>query len=194
MRVAYCVPSLGLAEGQGSADLELLRRIAGAGHEVDVFTSNAPGVVETVAGVTLRRIPRLPAWQLGNHLIMLGASTARLHPSRYDLVHADAGTTLRRADVIACHTISDTWERLPPEVWQEPGIRGRHASAATRFKARLELRQVRAARAVVANSMRTAADLVERGVDAERVTVVPFGIDAARFRPARAAERAEARA
>lgn len=194
MRIAYLVPSLGLQEGQGTADLELLRRIARAGHRVDVFTSSAPDVVRTLAGITVRPVPRLPAWQLGNQLLSLATTSATLRAARYDLVHADAGVTLRRSDVIAVHTVSARWLELPHAIWRESGLRGRHADAATRFKARLEVAQARAARAVVANSPMTADDLVARGVDRDRITVLPFGVDAERFRPPDDAERAQARA
>lgn len=194
MRIAFVVPSLGLAEGQGSADLELLRRVARAGHTIDVFAANAPPLVRSLAGVTLHRTPRLPAWQLGNQLLSLGATSARMRRARYDLVHADAGVTLRRADVLVVHTVTDRWLRLPDDVWREPGVRGAHEAAATRFKARLEIAQARAARAVVANSAMTARDLAERGVDPARISVVPFGVDSERWRPPGSQERADARA
>ena len=194
MKIAFCVPSLGEREGQGSANLELLRRIAAAGVEVDVFAGHTPASVAGLPGVRLFGLPRLPAWQWGNQLLGLVASSARLRPRRYDLVHADAGVTLRRADVVSCHTVNDAWLRLSEHVWREPGLRGANAAAATRFKARLELGQYRRARAVVANSAKTAADLAERGIEPSKITVVPFGVDAERFRPPSATERADARA
>ncbi|MCA1829911.1 MAG: glycosyltransferase, partial [Actinobacteria bacterium] len=89
MRIAYLVPSLGLQEGQGTANLEILRRIARAGHTVDVFTSSAPSIVRALNGVRIRKVPRLPAWQLGNQLISLGSTSAMLR-DHYDVVHADA--------------------------------------------------------------------------------------------------------
>jgi glycosyltransferase involved in cell wall biosynthesis len=193
VKVAYLVPSLGLQEGQGTANLEIMRRIARAGHTIDVFTSHAPPLVRTLAGVRVHRVPRLPVWQLGNQLISLVVTGATAR-GRWDVVHADAGVTLKRADVISIHTISDRWLRLPDEVWREPGMRGRHNDAATRFKARLEIRHARAARVVLANSTMTADDLVERGVARERIRIVPFGVDRERFRPPSAEERAAARA
>lgn len=194
MKIAYLVPSLGELEGQGGVDLHLLGAVARAGHRVDVFAGNVSASAATLPGVRIRRLPRLPRWQLGNQLLGLTTSSALLQRRRYDLVYADAGVTFRRADVVACHTLNDAWLRLPASVWREPGLRGAHAAAATRLKARLELGQYRRARAVVANSPKTAADLIARGVEPARVSVVPFGVDAARFRPPRPGERAEARA
>ena len=194
MRIAFLVPSLGRSEGQGGANLELLERIAAAGHRVDVWAGNAPRSVASLPGVRLRALPRLPAWQLGNQLLGLTASSLQLRRRRYDLIHADAGVTFRHADVVTCHTLNDAWLRLPEQLWREPGLRGMHAAAATRLKARLEIGQYRAARAVVANSRKTADDLAARGVDPAAITVVQLGVDAERFRPPTADERAAARA
>lgn len=193
LRIAFCVPSLGLQEGQGRANLELLRRVAAAGHQVDVFTSLAPADARALPGVRIRRIPRLPAWQLGNLLIMLAWTTVTLRRRRYDIIHADAGMLARRVDSIMCHTISARWFDLPRAVWHEPGLRGAHATLASRFKAWLEVRQYRRARIVFANSDATARDLAARGVDPAAITVVPFGVDAARYRPPQPAEHEAAR-
>lgn len=193
LRIAFCVPSLGLQEGQGRADLELLRCVAAAGHAVDVFTSSAPDEARALPGVRIRKIPRLRAWQLGNLLIMLAWTTAILRRRRYDIVHADAGMIARRVDTMTCHTISARWFDLPPAIWREPGFRGAHATLAGRFKAWLEVRQYRNARIVFANSDATGRDLVARGVAPESITVVPFGVDASRYHPPQPSERAAAR-
>lgn len=57
-----------------------------------------------------------------------------------------------------------------------------------------ERRALTSARVVVANSKRTARDLVERvGVPASRIRVVYYGIDADEFRPGTTAERVQTR-
>ena len=192
-KIAFVVPSLGMQEGQGNANMEMLRRVARAGHEVDVYTSAAPPHVQSMAGVRVRMLPRLPAWQLGNQLLMLTGTGVRVRHSRYDLIHADAGSMAGRADVLMVHTVSDRWRDVPAAVVREPGIRGAHYALATKFKARLEIRQALHARAVFANSEMTSRDLAARGVDPTRITVVPFGVDEERFRPPSEADRRSAR-
>lgn len=187
MRIAFVVPSIGRLEGQGNVDRELLIRVVAAGHHVDLYA----GIAEPIPGVRVRRIPRLPAWQLGNQLIALVWTTVAMVGRRYDIVHADAGVTLRRADVMVCHTVTDRWRAIP-DATAEGGLRGLNASIATRFKAWLEVRQYRRAGHVFANSEQTEADLRARGI--ERVSVMPFGVDADHFRPPTADERATARA
>jgi glycosyltransferase involved in cell wall biosynthesis len=193
VKIAFLVPSLGDTEGQGSVDYELLKRAAAAGHEIDVYAGIVRPEAANLPGVRAAKIPRLPAWQFGNQLLSL-AATSTLRAGRYDLVHADAGVTLHRADVMLCHTLSSRWLRMPEQIWREPGARGANNAAATKFKARLEIRQYKAARRVLANSLMTAADLAQAGVDPARIAVVPFGVDAGRFRPPSDAERAQARA
>ncbi|HEX9773966.1 MAG TPA: glycosyltransferase family 4 protein [Actinomycetota bacterium] len=194
MRIAFVVPSLGEREGQGGADLHLLRRVAAAGHAVDVFAGNAADEVRALPGVRLFTMPRLPAWQFGNQMLGMAWSGLRLRPRDYDLVHADAAMTPRRADVVAVHTVTDRWLQMPEAWWREPGLRGANEALATRVKARLEIAHARRARVVLANSAMTTDDLVERGVARDRVRVLPFAVDHERFRPPTGDERADARA
>lgn len=194
LRIAMLVPSLGTREGQGSVNLALLEQVARSGLEVNVFAGNAASTATSLPGVSVRKIPRLPVWQFGNLLLSLLTTTPRrLRGWKRRIIHADPAVALRRADVMVCHTVSGVWRTLPEEVWREPGLRGRHADAATRFKAWLERRQLRRASIVLVASHRTERDLVERGVRPERIRQLPFGIDSEWFRPPTKAERAAAR-
>lgn len=193
MRVGFFVPSLGPTEGQGTVDLELLRRVARAGHQLDVYAGVVRDEVRALPGVRVHPLPRLPAWQLGNQMLSLARTSVVTH-ERYDVVHADAGVTLRRADVMVCHTLSKRWLELPSRIWREPGVRGANNAAATHLKARLEISQYRNAKLVLANSFMTANDLARYGVERDRIRVIPFGVDATRFRPPSASERVAARA
>lgn len=193
MKIAFCVPSLGLEEGQGRLNLVLLRALADGVNRIDVVTSLAPPEVDALPGVRVRKIPRLPTWQLGNMLIMLAWTTLLVRRSRYDVIHADAGMRAGGGDTMTVHTISARWFDLPREIWDESGIRGTHARLAGRFKAWLEIRQFRRARILLANSDATARDLVARAVPQERIVVVPFTVDPVRFRPPEPGERGAAR-
>lgn len=192
MRVAFVVPSLGPTEGQGRANLAMLRAVVRAGHQVDVFAGNVPAEARAMANV--RPLPRLPAWQFGNQLLALAVTRGLIRRERYDLIHADAAVAGVTADVVVVHTVTARWLDLPAEVWRGSGARGVNEAVATRVKASLELRQARAAKVVAANSAQTADDLVSRGVARERIGILPFGVDADRFTPATPEQRAKARA
>ena len=193
MRVAFIVPSLGEREGQGRANLVMLRALSGAGFEIDVWAGNAVAAAG-LPGVTLHALPRLPVWQWGNQMLGMVATAARVRRARYDLVHADAAIAGVRADVIVVHTLTARWLDLPPSVWRRSGARGLNEAMATRFKARVEVAHARRARHVLANSRMTADDLVARGVAAAGVDVLPFGVDADHHRPPTDEERSAARA
>lgn len=186
------VPSIGEQEGQGGVDRALLEQLIARGAEVTVF---AGGGLDDVGGLDaeVRRIPRLPVWQFGNLLLSLLTTTPRVRRRRYTIVHADPGVAFRHADVMVCHTVSDVWRNLPDEIWREPGLRGRHHDAATRFKAWLEIRQLRRASIVLVASRRTQLDLEERGVRPERIRYLPFAVDTEMFRPPMRVEREAAR-
>lgn len=192
LRVCMLVPSLGSREGQGAVNRALLESLVARGVGVTVFAGHGRDDLDHL-DADIRGIPRLPAWQLGNQLLSLLTTTLRVRRRRYDVIHADPGVALRRADVMLCHTVSGVWRQLPDEIWREPGLRGRHNDAATRFKAWLEIRQLRKARKVLVASGRTAEDLIERGVRPERIDILPFAVDNERFRPPSRQEREAAR-
>jgi glycosyltransferase involved in cell wall biosynthesis len=191
-RVCMLVPSLGQLEGQGGVDRALLEQLLKNKQSVTVFSGGGVEGIEKL-DVDLRRIPRLPAWQLGNLLVSLLTTTPRVRKRRYRIIHADPGVALRRAHVMVCHTVSAVWRELPDEVWREPGLRGRHNDAATRFKAWLEIRQLRKAKVVLVASRRTQLDLEARGVVSDRISLIPFAVDSEHFRPPTRAEKEAAR-
>lgn len=188
LRVCMLVPSLGSREGQGSVDRALLEVLVKRGVAVTSFAGNGLEGLENI-DADIRKIPRLPAWQFGNLLVSLLTTTPRVRRRRYSVIHADPGVALRRADVMICHTVSGVWRELPDEIWREMGLRGRHNDAATRFKAWLEIRQLRKAKRVMVASRRTEADLIARGVRPDRISLLPFAVDTERFRPPTRKER-----
>ena len=191
MRVAFVAPSFGEAEGQGRVNLEIARRLIDRGVPVEVFTSRLPP--GGLPGARVRLAPRPFRAELLNQLLFVAWATLRVSAGRYDVVHADGSSLLVRADVVAAHMLHSVWREIARG--REPGLRGRYHALSTAINVRLERRAYRRARLVLANSERTADDLVRAiGVARERIRVIPLGVDAARFHVASTGERAAARA
>lgn len=192
LRVAYVAPSLGEAEGQGRVNIEIVRRLLDAGVRVDLYTSRLPA--GGVAGARVRVAPRPFRAELANQLLFVAWASVAVSLRRYDVVHADGGSLLRRADVVAAHMLHGVWRRLGGGA-REPGLRGLYRRLSTTINVRLERRAYRRARIVLANSDRTAADVAGiAGVASRRIRVMPLGVDAGRFRVPTPAQRADARA
>lgn len=188
-RIAFVAPSFGETEGQGRVNLELVRRLSSEAR-IDVFTSRVPA--GGIAGVRVFLAPRPFPAELANQLLFVLWATIRTAVRRYDAVHADGASLLGRADVVAAHMLHSVWREIARV--REPGLRGAYHALSSALNARMERRAYRRARLVIANSQRTADDLVRAiGVAPEKIRVVPLGVDAERYRVPTSGERAGAR-
>lgn len=191
MRIAWIVPSLGPTEGQGNVNFELLSRVVGAGHDVEIVSSLIPERVRSLK-VVVHEVARSRI-QLVNQRLMIAAAGRLLRPGSYDLVHADGPVTTAPVDVAVCHMPHAAWKKLPAGARREPGMRGLLSALALSMNVRLERRvYARAARVLVASDL-AAGVLQDSGVDRARIVKLPFGVDAARFRPPTGDERRAAR-
>jgi glycosyltransferase involved in cell wall biosynthesis len=188
VRIAYVAPSLGPAEGQGRVNIEILRRLAGRGITVDLYTSRLGVSLPRI--IRVHRVPRPFRLELANQILFAVWTTITVTFSHRDLVHVDGGCSLVRADVAAAHMVHGAWR---PEAG-ESGARGVYLRMTGWINVRLERLAYRRAKLVAANSERTRDDLVETGVAADKIRVLPLGVDAKRFRPPTFAERDAARA
>jgi D-inositol-3-phosphate glycosyltransferase len=187
--------------------VEVARRLADAGVEVEIFTrataSDLPPVVEMAPGVQVRHVisgpfeglskEELPAQLCAFTTGVLRAEAAR-PPGFYDLIHSH-------------YWLSGQVGWLAKERWGVPLVHTAHTLAKVKNaqlasgdraepKARVigEEQVVAEATRLVANTRAEARDLVgSYDADPSRVAVVEPGVDLDRFRPAAAGSEAAAR-
>ncbi|MFI7577657.1 D-inositol-3-phosphate glycosyltransferase [Micromonospora sp. NPDC049497] len=191
-------PGTGDAGGMNVYILEVARRLAQAGVEVDIFTratsGDLPPVVEMAPGVQVRHITSGPLEgltkeELPGQLCAFTAGVLRAEASRppghYDLIHSH-------------YWLSGQVGWLAKERWGVPLVHTAHTLAKVKNaqlaagdrpepKARVigEEQVVAEADRLVANTKVEAGDLIERyDADPTRVAVVEPGVDLDRFRPA----------
>lgn len=191
MKIAFVVPSLGASEGQGNVNYELLKRVVDAGHEVEVFSSLVPERVRDLK-VTVHDLPRTRV-QLANTYLMISGANRALRRGSFDIVHSDGASTTHAVDVAMCHMPQVAWRALPRDARKEGGLRGALADVALSAGVRLERKVYGRARRVLVASGLCKDTLTIAGVDPAKIAVLPFGIDAARFRPPSGDERRAAR-
>ncbi len=200
-------PGTGDAGGMNVYIVEVSRRLAEAGVEVEIFTrataSDAPPTVEMAPGVQVRHViagpfeglakEDLPAQLCAFTNGVLRAEAARA-PGWYELVHSH-------------YWLSGQVGWLAKDRWGVPLVHTAHTLAKVKNrmladgdtpepKARLigEEQVVAEADRLVANTPTEACELIELyAADTERVTVVEPGVDLDLFRPATAAARVAAR-
>jgi D-inositol-3-phosphate glycosyltransferase len=199
-------PGTGDAGGMNVYVVEVARRLAQAGIEVEVFTrttsSDLPPVVELAAGFSVRHVTAGPfeglaKEDLPGRLCAFTAGVLRAEatrePGHYDLVHSH-------------YWLSGQVGWLAAQRWGTPLVHSMHtlakvknASLATGDVAEPRSRElgeadvVAAADRLIANTEQEAAALVELyAADPQRVDVVPPGVDLSVFAPGhRAAARAQ---
>lgn len=117
------------------------------------------------------------------------AATRQLRGTAFDLMHNQGGCALMRQDVITAHSCHRAWWEL--KLRNREAVR---AIANPRHHAVLHVERrnyaPQAYRHVIAVSKGVARELTRfYGVPPERISVIPNGVDTARFRPADAAGR-----
>lgn len=199
-------PGTGDAGGMNVYVLELARRLALRGIEVDVFTratsSALPPVVEAAPGVQVRHVEAGPYAGLGKHEL-----PAQLCVFAREVLRIEASQPLGHYDLVHSHYwLSGQVGALARDRWNVPLVHSMHTMAkvknaalaagdAPEPEARVigEQQVVDAADCLVANTRLEATQLVNL-YDAEpaRVDVVHPGVDLDVFRPReRAATRRE---
>ena len=189
-------PGTGDAGGMNVYVLELSRRLAEAGIEVDIFTratsSSLPPVVEAADGVVVRHVAAGPYERLTKEdlpaqlcAFVRDVLSAEAHdPGRYDLVHSH-------------YWLSGQVGLVARDRWNVPLVHTMHTMAKVKNAALAagdtpeppgriagEEQIVEVADRLIANTRDEARDLIER-YDAEpaRVDVVHPGVDLTTFRP-----------
>jgi D-inositol-3-phosphate glycosyltransferase len=200
-------PGTGDAGGLNVYVVEVAKRLAARGTEVEIFTRavsrEAPPVTELAPGVLVRHVTAgpfeelekadIPA-QICHFTFEVLRTEASYAPGRYDLVHAH-------------YWLSGQVGAVAKERWGVPLVQSMHTlgkvknaalatgdSAEPESRIRGEAEVVAAADRLVANTAEEARQLIELyGADASRVQTVHPGVDLAVFRPGRPGRRDAAR-
>lgn len=196
-------PGAGDAGGMNVYVVELAKRLAGLGIEVEVFTratsSALPPRVELVPGVMVRNVAAGPFEGLGKNEL-----PAQLCTFARSVLRAEAAHEPGHYDVVHSHYwLSGQVGLLARDRWAVPLVHTMHTMAKVKNAAladddvaepvaRLlgEEQVVEAADGLIASTDEEAKQLIELyAADPARVSVVPPGVDLDLFRPA---ERAQA--
>ena len=201
-------PGTGDAGGMNVYIVEVARRLAEAGVEVEIFTratsSDLPPVVEMAPGVTVRHVVAGPFEGLAKEEL-----PAQMCAFSNGVLRAEAAGPVGFYDVIHSHYwLSGQVGWLAKERWGAPLVHTAHTLAKVKNsmlaagdrpepRARIlgEEQLVAEADRLVANTPAEASDLIHLyQASAEDVTVVPPGVDLERFRPPAPGRKAAVRA
>lgn len=173
--------------GMDRANLALAEYLAARGDPIHLVTHRIAAGLAARSNVVQHLVPRPLGWQLlGDPLLdARGRAVAREVRARGGRVVVNGGN----CDVDDANWVHYVHAAYRPDVPRHP-LRGPKAIWAHHKSLRDEARVLRRSWVVIADSKRTARDVIERvGVPAERVHTVYYGIDPALFRPPTENER-----
>jgi len=195
-------PGTGDAGGLNVYVVEVAKRLAERGVEVEIFTRavcpDTPAVVELTAGVLVRNVVAGPFEELDKN-----ALPGQICPFTFEVLRTEAAFAPGRYDLLHAHYwLSGQVAAVAKERWGVPLIQSMHtlgkvknlalaagdcAEPAARIRGEVEV--VAAADRLVANTDEEARQLVELyDADRRRVKTVSPGVDLSVFCPGSAAE------
>jgi glycosyltransferase involved in cell wall biosynthesis len=194
VRIALITPKLTRGDGQGRVNYEIARAALDAGHAVSLVAGEiAPDLAahENARAVRLD-VAHWPSALLQTQVFALRSAwwLAR-HRAELDLVHANGFVTWPRTDVNTSHFVHAAWLRSPQHSSRiRRDAYGLYQWLYTRTGAWLERLAYRHTAAIVAVSQHVERELRSTGLAAERIRVIPNGVDLEEFAPGAAQREA----
>ena len=203
MRILHVLDhSLPYFSGYSFRSTSILRAQQRLGWQPVALTSpkheNFPAEIETIDGIEYHRTPWPPiskfqAVPMVRQMASVAALTQQIKrlaaELRIDLIHAHSPSLNGLAAAQAAKALGLPWVYELRYYEEDAAVdRGktRHNSLRYRLAARLEQQALEQADAVTTISQALREDLIRRGIAAEKITVIPNGVDTAHFQPCEA--------
>jgi glycosyltransferase involved in cell wall biosynthesis len=186
MKLAIVTPNVYIGDGQGRVNYELTRHLLTSGISVDLIADRvAPELLDAGAGW----IPVHPGF---DNLIL--ARVYRFQKQvdrvldrvadRYDAVLACGRVTTRPHTVNVLHFVHSAWLASDYHpIRQRFGLDSAYQYLFTRANARWELETLSEAESIVAVSNKIKGELIDAGVQPDRIQTILNGVDTDEFRP-----------
>lgn len=187
MRLALITHRFVRGDGQGRVNYELARAALAAGHSLWLLASEvAPELASHPRARVVRiRVSTLPSTLLQNQLFACRTALwLWRHRGELDLVHANGFVSWSPADVSSSHFVHAAWIRSPVHTWHlRRDLYGLYQLLYSLSGRWLERWSYRRARCIVAVSEQVRQELIETGLDAQRLRVIANGVDTEEFIP-----------
>ncbi|MGO9803433.1 MAG: glycosyltransferase family 4 protein [Steroidobacteraceae bacterium] len=187
MRLALITHKFVKGDGQGRVNYELARAALADRHTVFLLASEVAPELSShpLARVVKIGVLGLPSALLQNQLFACkSALWLRRHRAEVDVVHANGFVSWSRADINSSHFVHAAWIRSPFHTWRvRKDAYGFYQLLYGLSGSWLERWSYRRASCVVAVSQQVRNELIEAGLDGERLRVIPNGVDTEEFKP-----------
>ena len=187
MRVVIVAHNVVRGDGQGRINLEIARYLLSIGHRVRLVAADVDAAL-VAAGAEVARVvaPRRPV--LVRQLAFIRQADREIDRAAAsgwsDAVIANGYTTRRKHDLNVSQYVHAAWNRSRGRHGTRNPLDWAYQQAFGFYNARQERVAYANAVKIVVPSRKTAGELQATGVPADKVTVVPNGVDLDEFHPA----------
>jgi glycosyltransferase involved in cell wall biosynthesis len=187
MRIGIITRSVGFNDGQARVNLEIAAEALRQGHEVRLFSETVdPAIVQAGAKATVAAaLPLVPSRLLKDQICAwrLYRQIGRNHGG-CDALLANGFSTWGDTDVNAVHFVHHSWLSSPYHPWRlRRTPRSFYARLYSGLNVSLEQGAFHRTRRVVAVSETIRRELVQAGIDENRITTILAGVDPEEFHP-----------
>jgi glycosyltransferase involved in cell wall biosynthesis len=188
MRLALVTHKFAKGDGQGRVNYELARAALADGHAVWLVANEVEQelAAHPLAHVVHISVAGVPSALLQNQLFAWkSALWLRRHRPQLDLVHVNGFVSWSAADVNSSHFVHAAWLGSRFHTWHvRRDVYGLYQLLYSCCGKWLERWSYRRSRIVVAVSEQVRCELLDTGVDPQRLRVIHNGVDTDEFRPA----------
>ncbi len=182
MKIAIVIHAVTKNSGQGHVIYALAKYLAKKGHEIHLFANSIDRDLQKVNGIMFHFIPSIHFTYLLKGITFLMFAFGKINKCEYDILHFNGAVKLGSYDVNTCHFVHDAWAKASRQFNEKNGLRQVYYYIFTWFNARLErLIYYRRKGTIVAVSNKIKDELVEMGINPNRLTVIYNGVDTKRF-------------
>lgn len=184
MKIAVVTHNVIKRDGQGRVNYELVKYLAGHGHEVHLYANRVDQDLLVLDNIIYHYVPVfIEKPYLVKGIIFLLIVSWKLSKTGYDIVHLNGAVGLTSYDVNTCHFCHSAWMKIPRRLKGERGAKEIYYFLYTWCNAWLEKMVYHKRKGlVIAVSKKVKAELVNKaGVSKKKIKVIYNGVDIEEF-------------
>jgi glycosyltransferase involved in cell wall biosynthesis len=186
MRIAIVTHAVCCGDGQGRVNYEIARAALDRGHTIVLLSTQVDADMAARDSVSWIQIPvaAIPTQFLRNLVFAAWSTFYLLTNTSYDIILSNGAITWAASNVNAVHFVHSAWLKSPVHTSRlDTGATALYQWFYTICNAWLERRALSCTDTIVAVSSRVRDELIEIGVNAGSIRIVPNGVDLEEFFP-----------
>ena len=184
MKIAVVTHNVIKRDGQGRVNYELVKYLAGHGHEVHLYANKVDQDLTVLGNIIYHHIPIfIEKPNLLKGIIFLLIVSWKLSKTGYDIVHLNGAVSLTSYDVNTCHFCHSAWMKIPRRLKEKRGAKEIYYFLYTRFNAWLEKTVYNKRKGlVIAVSNKVKTELMNKiGIPKKKIKVIYNGVNIEEF-------------